>query len=290
MLNINAFTSKIGGFFIAFSQYQINPCATWKAVKKVLDPVLKAIATACLIGLCFAASSLIVLLQFAAILLAHLLIEILSTPNKDEAEKSREVLLLLPSKYEDEIVAEVDFEIDNEPRLFIAPATKRKVNPLHFLGYFPGGMGGGVNYYSFRDFSRLEIYNEYPECVIIQGIYLEEKNWLTYNRYERYCKLPVVEPTVEPEKEAIQEPKIEQKEEKEVDPSPSVPTAKYSTALASFYACWAALNSLAVTFDATKVSDLKAEATHIKGYRKLKKLELFLTLIENPPIDAEFSE
>lgn len=140
MLNINAFTSKIGGFFIAFSQYQINPCATWKAVKKVLDPVLKAIATACLIGLCFAASSLIVLLQFAAILLAHLLIEILSTPNKDEAEKSREVLLLLPSKYEDEIVAEVDFEIDNEPRLFIAPATKRKVNPLHFLGYFPGGV------------------------------------------------------------------------------------------------------------------------------------------------------
>jgi hypothetical protein len=289
MLNIAAFTSKVGGIFVAFSQNQINPCATWKAVKKVLDPVLKAIATASLIGLCFVASSLIVLLQFAAILLVHLLIESLSKPSKTEDEKSNNFLPLLPGKFEDEIVAEVEIEIDEQPRLFIAPATNRKVNELHFLGYVHGGMGGGVNYYAFRDFSRLEIYNPHPECVVLQGNYLETKKWIHYNEYERYCKLPVVEPITTPQKEAIQEPKIEEKEEREVDPSPSAPSAKYSTALASFYASWVAIANLAVAFDAVKVSELKAEATHIKGYRKLKKLELFLVLMESPLATAEFS-
>jgi hypothetical protein len=291
MLNITAFTSKVGGCFVAFSQNQINPCATWKAVKKVLDPVLKAIATASLIGLCFVASSLIVLLQFVAILLVHLLIENVSKSNKGEDKKSNDYLLLLPIKSEHEIIAEVEtevVEIDDLPRLFIAPAANRQVNPLHFLGYFPGGMGGGVNYYAFRDFLRA--YKPQPECLIVKYNHLEEKKWLVYNEYESYCKLPVVEPITAPQKEAIQEPKIEEKEEREVDPSPSVSSPKYSTALASFYTCWAAMHSLAIAFDAVKVSDLKAEATHIKGYRKLKKLELFLTLMENPPIDAEFSE
>ncbi len=38
--------------------------------------------------------------------------------------------------------------------IFIAPAANRQVNPKHFLGYFPGGEGGGVNYDAFADFGR----------------------------------------------------------------------------------------------------------------------------------------
>jgi hypothetical protein len=48
--------------------------------------------------------------------------------------------------------------------IFIAPAAGRRVNSKHFLGFTPGGEGGGVNYDAFPDFGRLSL-SPSPECI-----------------------------------------------------------------------------------------------------------------------------
>jgi hypothetical protein len=59
--------------------------------------------------------------------------------------------------------------------IFIAPATGRKVNPIHFLGYMPGGIGGGVDPYSFPDFGRHAQF-ETAECL---PVVLKKSAWDT---------------------------------------------------------------------------------------------------------------
>jgi hypothetical protein len=50
--------------------------------------------------------------------------------------------------------------------IFIAPAAGRQPNPKHFLGYTPGGEGGGTNYSVFPDFGRLS-FELTPQCLPI---------------------------------------------------------------------------------------------------------------------------
>jgi hypothetical protein len=56
----------------------------------------------------------------------------------------------------------------NKSIVFIAPAVDRRVNPKHFVGYTPGGEGGGVNYDAFPDFSRHSFEN--AQCVPLVAI------------------------------------------------------------------------------------------------------------------------
>jgi len=57
----------------------------------------------------------------------------------------------------------------NKHIVFIAPAAGRQVNPKHFLGYTPGGEGGGVNYDAFPDFGRLS-FEPNPQCLpLVKG-------------------------------------------------------------------------------------------------------------------------
>ena len=57
----------------------------------------------------------------------------------------------------------------NKHIVFIAPAAGRQPNPKHFLGYMPGGEGGGVNYDAFPDFGRLSLEPK-PQCLpLVKG-------------------------------------------------------------------------------------------------------------------------
>ena len=82
-----------------------------------------------------------------------------------------------------------------QPRIFIAPAVGRAVNPLHFLGYVPGGMGGGVNYYAFTDFRQWVEFDEKSEALFLTNEHLQTQLWTHYNDYELYCILPVLSKT-----------------------------------------------------------------------------------------------
>jgi hypothetical protein len=59
-------------------------------------------------------------------------------------------------------------KIMNKSVVFIAPAAGRRVNPKHFIGYTPGGEGGGVNYDAFPDFYRHSFEN--AQCVPLIAI------------------------------------------------------------------------------------------------------------------------
>jgi|GEM_PF-6696376 len=54
--------------------------------------------------------------------------------------------------------------------IFIAPAANRRVNVKHFIGYTPGGEGGGKNYDAFPDFERHVFFEPTPQCVpLVKG-------------------------------------------------------------------------------------------------------------------------
>jgi len=74
----------------------------------------------------------------------------------------------------------------NKHIVFIAPAAGRQPNPKHFLGYMPGGEGGGVNYDAFPDFGRLS-FSPNPECLPLaqQGVVDEwDTGWRLATGYE----------------------------------------------------------------------------------------------------------
>lgn len=68
--------------------------------------------------------------------------------------------------------------------IFIAPAAGRQVNCKHFLGYTPGGEGGGVNYSAFPDFYRHPQFQN-AECVpLVPGESVWDTGWRLATAHE----------------------------------------------------------------------------------------------------------
>jgi len=66
--------------------------------------------------------------------------------------------------------------------VFIAPAPGRQVNPKHFIGYTPGGEGGGVCYEAFADFYRHEQFQNAACLPLVQT--KGEADWVLATQYE----------------------------------------------------------------------------------------------------------
>lgn len=170
------------------------------------------------------------------------------------------------------------------PHLFIALVTGQKT-----LSY----VVEPVNYGVFLDvYIRVKEFQKSPECD-----WKTQSGWLNY-----YYPLPTNSESLSL---AIAQPQAGN-DSIAVDSSPvdhqevlSVPTQvvtgeanrQCSSWLYIQQVCWKTINNLASAFSAVKASELKQVASYlkIKGYRKMRKLPLFLTLIMNLPVDLKLT-
>ncbi|OKH30610.1 hypothetical protein NIES2119_30680 [[Phormidium ambiguum] IAM M-71] len=170
------------------------------------------------------------------------------------------------------------------PHLFIALVTGQKT-----LSY----VVEPVNYGVFLDFYvRVKNFQKSPECY-----WKTQSGWLNYfyplPTNSETLSLVIAQPQTGNNSTAVNSSPVDHQEVLSVPTL--VVTGEASRQCSSWLyiqqVCWKTINNLAGAFSAVKASELKQVASYlkIKGYRKMRKLELFLTLIINLPVDLKLT-
>lgn len=273
-MQLNHFFSKLFGSISAFWNQIIQP------LNQTVTWIVRATTRDYLLVLMWTLKNLAVLFEKLANQLALVIEGLLKENLSSPTELMPDFLVLAHQNIKSQMV-ENQLEL---PHLFIALVTGQKT-----LSY----VVEPVNYGVFLDFYlRVKEFQKSPECH-----WKTQSGWLNYfyplQTNSETLSLAIAQPQTGNDSTAVDSSPVDHQEVLSVPTL--VVTGEASRQCSSWLyiqqICWKTINNLASAFSAVKASELKQVASQkkIKGYRKMRKLELFLTLMSNLPVDLKLT-
>lgn len=271
-MQFNHFFSKLFGSISAVWNQMIQP------VNQTVTWIVRATIKDYLLVLMWTLKNLAALFEKVgnqlALVIEGLLKENLSSPT----ELMPDFLVLAHQNIMSQMV-ENQLEL---PHLFIALVTGQET-----LGY----VVEPVNYGVFLDsYLRVKEFQKSPECY-----WKTQSGWLNYYyplpKNSETLSLAIAQPQTGNDSTSVDSSSVDHQEVLLVPTL--IVTGEANRQCSSWLyiqqVCWKTINNLAAAFSAVKASELKQVASYlkIKGYRKMRKLELFLTLMMNLPVDMQ---